>query len=215
MLKYFVFHELYQKILQKRYRKKKIFVGRNIEVTNSKLSINSRVAEGASVRETSLGSFSSIGRNSKISHCNIGKFCAISWDCTIGAVPHPIDNISINAFPYKRKMGFIEEDIRLEIRKVSIGNDVWIGANSVILSGVEIGHGAVIGAGAVVTKDVPPYAIVVGVPAKVIKYRFSEDIIEELLEIKWWDRDEKSLQNNINLFQKKLTKESLKELKKI
>ncbi|MNI40841.1 Chloramphenicol acetyltransferase [compost metagenome] len=72
-------------------------------------------------------------------------------------------------------------------QKIVIGNDVWIGANAVILPGVTLGDGAVIGAGAVVTKDVPPYAIVGGVPAKVIRYRFTPEEIEVLLRIKWWE----------------------------
>ena len=75
------------------------------------------------------------------------------------------------------------------IKPCEIGNDVWIGDNVFIKSGVKIGDGAVVGAGAVVTKDVPPYAVVVGVPARVIKYRFDEKTIAELLELKWWDLD--------------------------
>lgn len=85
-------------------------------------------------------------------------------------------------------------------RLVIIGNDVWIGANAVILPGVHIGDGAVIAAGAVVTKDVEPYAIVGGVPAKVIKYRFDKDTIEKLLVIKWWDWEIEEIEKNIELF---------------
>ena len=72
-------------------------------------------------------------------------------------------------------------------KKVSIGNDVWIGCNAIIKKGIKIGNGAVIGAGSVVTKDVPAYAIVVGNPGKIIKYRFEDSIIKELKEIKWWN----------------------------
>ena len=83
---------------------------------------------------------------------------------------------------------------------VTIGNDVWIGANVCILPGISIGDGAVLAAGAVITKDVPPYAIVGGVPAKVIKYRFSEDIIKKLLKIKWWNWEEEKVKKNKDLF---------------
>lgn len=81
---------------------------------------------------------------------------------------------------------------------VRIGSDVWIGNNATILSGVTIGHGAIIGTHAVVTKDVPSYAIVVGNPAKIVKYRFDESIIEDLLTIKWWDWDIDRIKENIS-----------------
>lgn len=82
-----------------------------------------------------------------------------------------------------------------------MGNDVLIGSHSLILGGVTIGNGAVVAAGAVVTKDVPPYAIVGGVPASIIKYRFSQDIINKLQELRWWDWPEERLRANIGLFQ--------------
>lgn len=85
---------------------------------------------------------------------------------------------------------------------VTIGNDVWIGTRVIIMGGVKIGNGAVIGAGAIVTKDVPDYAIAVGVPAKVVKYRFSPDIIEKLLELQWWNLSEEELKENIKEFQR-------------
>jgi virginiamycin A acetyltransferase len=82
---------------------------------------------------------------------------------------------------------------------IIIENDVWIGANSTILSGIKISNGAVVGTGSVVTKDVPPYAIVAGNPAKIVKFRFSEEKIEKLLEIKWWEWDEQKIQENSHL----------------
>ena len=92
-----------------------------------------------------------------------------------------------NVYPYKR---------------VKVGNDVWIGTKVIVMGGVTIGDGAVIGAGSIVTKDVPPYAIVAGVPAKIIRYRFSEEIVKELQNIKWWNLPEDILKENISLFQK-------------
>jgi serine acetyltransferase len=90
-------------------------------------------------------------------------------------------------------MTFAQEDLFEERRKIVIGNDVWIGTRVFIRDGVSIGDGAVIAAGAVVVSDIPPYAIAGGVPAKIIRYRFREAEIEQLLEIKWWEWDERSL----------------------
>jgi len=98
-------------------------------------------------------------------------------------------------------------------QKVIIENDVWIGANSVIMPGVKVGNGAIIGANAVVTKDVPDYAIVGGVPAKIIKYRFDEKTISSLLELKWWDLDKAIIKENIELFQEKLDDQYLEKLR--
>lgn len=85
---------------------------------------------------------------------------------------------------------------------VVIGSDVWIGARAAILEGVTIGDGAVVAAGAVATKDVPPYAIVGGVPAKIIKYRFDEETIKKLLELKWWDKDMDWIVEHACMFEK-------------
>jgi acetyltransferase-like isoleucine patch superfamily enzyme len=95
---------------------------------------------------------------------------------------------------------FVDKDYFSEFKRVTIGHDVWIGTRSIIMGGVSIGNGAIIGAGAVVTKDVPPYAVVAGVPAKVVRYRFDAEEIEKLEEIKWWDRDISWLRQNADLF---------------
>ena len=87
-------------------------------------------------------------------------------------------------------------------RPTNIGDDVWVGAGSIIMAGVTIGDGAIIAAGSVVTKDVPPYAIVGGVPAKILRYRFDEGVRKALLKLKWWNLPEEVLKQNIELFQK-------------
>lgn len=133
-----------------------------------------------SIGPNELGEHTYVSEFSHISqHTHIGKFCSIANLCTIGAQQHPMNFLT--TFPFEEILE------RTEKKHTFVGNDVWIGAGAVILQGVRVGDGAVIGAGAVVTRDVPPYAIVVGVPAKVIKYRFAPDLIAALLETKWWE----------------------------
>ena len=88
------------------------------------------------------------------------------------------------------------EKLGKDLFETIIGNDVWIGEKVFIKDGIRVGDGAIIGAGAIVTKDVPPYAIVAGVPARIIRYRFDEDVILKLLKIQWWDWSDEKLANN-------------------
>jgi acetyltransferase-like isoleucine patch superfamily enzyme len=135
---------------------------------------------------------------------SIGNYCSINGTALIGASPHPMNFVSTHPFLYFKNRGFIERDLGPTVEelsiKASIGNDVWIGANAIILSGVKVHDGAVIGAGAIVTKDVPPYGIVIGVPAKLLRYRFSPNIIESLLRIKWWFWSEEKIKDNLTSF---------------
>lgn len=129
-----------------------------------------------------------VGEHTYLSECchvaqmtTIGKFCSIGNLCTIGAQPHPVDELM--TFP--QSMLFPERPATAV--KTSVGNDVWIGSNSVIMGGVSVGDGAVIGAGSVVTATVPAYAIVAGNPARLLRFRFEPRIIEELLRTEWWN----------------------------
>lgn len=173
------------------------------------------IAHHAQIAQTRIGTRSSVGRYAKIRNSEIGKYCSISWDVTIGAVSHPMERASSHAFTYRKQFGIVSEDGTIEQKRTVIGNDVWIGCNSVIISGVKIGDGAVIGAGAVVTKDVEPYSIVGGVPAKLIRYRFSNEICKQLLELKWWDKSDEWLNKNLSFFTKSLSEKELRRMEEL
>jgi acetyltransferase-like isoleucine patch superfamily enzyme len=131
---------------------------------------------------------------------NVGAFCSIAGEVLIMCIGnHAID--CATSFPIYSRILKKPEPVENggKPRGVTIGNDVWIGHRALVLPGVNIGHGAVIGAGAVVTEDVPPYAIVGGVPAKVIRYRFSPDIISKLLAIQWWQWDDKKIKRETDI----------------
>ena len=168
-----------------------------------------KISPGAHVTSTSLGYASYIGKNSIFSHAKIGRFCSIGDDVKLIRATHPVEGFvsthpafystaTLSSFVSVDKYKDIEEDEKGI--SLCIGSDVWIGNNALIKAGIKIGNGAVIAMGAVVTKDVPDYAIVGGIPAKIIKYRFSEETRLILNESKWWDRDIDWIQKNADLF---------------
>ncbi len=189
-------------------------IAKNVEIIQSDLKRSVNVAHDASIIHCEIDKYTSIGRYSKLQDCMIGKFCSVSWDVTIGAKSHPLDAISTHSFPYNKLYDFASQAKGLPPQMTIIGNDVWIGCGAIVKSGITIGNGAIIGAGAVVTKDVEPYAIVVGSPAKKIKARFSDAVIQQLEEMKWWDMDESWIKENIQLFQQPLTDQTMESLRK-
>lgn len=126
----------------------------------------------------------------------VGKFCSIADNVTLGTTFHPTDRLSTHPFTYFNPSRISKKNYLKDFvyhKPVKVGNDVWIGKHVTVMDGITVGDGAIIGTNAVVTKDVPPYAIIVGVPARIIKYRFDESTIKDLLRLKWWDLDDETI----------------------
>jgi len=131
----------------------------------------------------------------------IGRYCSIAQNVKILTAGHPLSFKSTHAFFFNPALKFCDRYL-IEYSPLRIGNDVWMGEYAVILPHVtEIGDGAAIGAGAIVNKNVPPYAVVLGNPARVVRYRFPQKIIDELLASKWWEKDIEKLKPHIKEFQ--------------
>ncbi len=186
---------LYDKLLDKFYY---LVLPNTSELVNSTISTKAKLYKPYSIHEVTVGDGTYISANGRISMAAIGKYCSIGPDLSCGWGVHPLNGISTSPMFYstrKQNGRTLVSQNRFEERKlITIGNDVFIGRNVIILDGVTIGDGAVIGAGAVVSKDIPPYAVAVGSPIKIVKYRFTPEIVKQLLDLQWWNKDESVLQ---------------------
>lgn len=149
------------------------------------------LCDHAAVYGVTIGSHAYVGTNSHLQYATIGSFVSIGPDVRIGLGKHPVDLVSTYPSFYASHASAAVRMARKvsmpEYERIVIGSDVWIGSRAMVVDGVTVGHGSVIAAGAVVTKDVLPYSIVGGVPARHIRYRFSPEVIADLLGIAWWN----------------------------
>jgi phosphonate metabolism protein (transferase hexapeptide repeat family) len=163
------------------------------ELKASKLGRYVVVAERVILREVVVGDFSYFERHAEAIYTGIGKFCSIAANTRINALEHPIERITSHKISYRpneyfRYLGVDGEfRARRQGKRVTIGNDVWIGHGAVVMPGVTIGNGAVVGANAVVTSDVAPFEIVAGVPARPLRRRFPDAICGRIEQLAWWD----------------------------
>ncbi|MFI1772467.1 CatB-related O-acetyltransferase [Thalassobellus citreus] len=181
------------------------------DIQNNRRFPKSKISKGCKLtNDVSIGDYTSIYDNTTLNHTKIGfcsytnydciiqnteigNYCSIAHGVRIGLGSHPTHLFSTARMFYKPNTFFKEPILGQgidykEYEMIVIGSDVWIGAEAIIMDGVTVGHGAIIAAGAVVTKDVPPFAIFAGIPAKLIKYRFTEEQREALLKTQWWTK---------------------------
>ncbi len=159
------------------------------------------IGKGSSVLRSKIGKYSGCNINTMINDTEIGNFVNIAWDVCIGPRSHIYTNFTTHDFIYTKGEHIYSGGIDGKyINK--IGHDVWIGCNVIVLPGVEIGNGAVIAAGSVVNKSIPPYAIVGGNPARFIKWRFTKEQITQLEELKWYEWDIKKIIENKEMLEK-------------
>jgi acetyltransferase-like isoleucine patch superfamily enzyme len=171
------------------------------ELASVTLGNYSAVYKYARLRNCTLGDFSYIARDSQAHNATIGKFCCIGPHVLIGLGDHPSKDFVSSHPMFYSEIGqanpvIVSQSLFNEYPHTNIGHDVWIGARAIIKSGVNIGNGAIIAAGAVVTKDVAPYSIIGGVPAQELRYRFTEVEIQQLEALRWWDNDLNWLKQN-------------------
>ncbi|PJF28180.1 MAG: acetyltransferase [Phototrophicales bacterium] len=172
-------------------------------IVDSHIGSWTEIGANTMIAESVIGDYTYTAGDNSIIYADIGKFCSIASHVRVNPGNHPMGRVTQHHMTYRRAMyGFGEDDKaffdwRREHRCI-IGHDVWIGHAAIVMPGVQIGTGAVIGSGAVVTKNIAPYEIAVGVPARPIRKRFSDDVIAKLMAIAWWDWDHDTLKARID-----------------
>ncbi len=180
-------------------------IGVNTILDHSTLGINNSIGANGYLYNSKIGDFTYLGPFVAMMNTQIGKFCSIAQGVGIGLGEHPaktfVSTHPVFFSPHKQcGYSFTNQSHFQEMGENIIGNDVWIGLNAIIMNNITVADGAIIGAGAIVTKDVPPYAVVAGSPAKIIKFRFNEDEIERLLRFRWWNKDYAWIEQNFRKF---------------
>lgn len=164
------------------------------------------ILRGARLNNVQVGKYSRVGVNCKLTNVKMGNYSVIAANSVLGVGQHPTNYLSYHSIFYKKgNWGWHDDWIKYpegfqEQAQIIIGNNVWIGQRVIIMDGVKIGDNSIVATGAIVTKDVPPFSIVGGVPAKVIKTMFDEEMRKRLMEIQWWNLPDEEITKVIDLF---------------
>lgn len=178
---------------------------RGSAIRDSRIHKTSKIESGSHVVNSTMDRHSFCGYDCVILNTDIGSFCSIANNVSVGASRHPMEWVSMSPVFYEGRDSVrakFSKHTREPAKRTEIGNDVWIGERAMIKQGIKVGHGAVIGMGSVVTKDVDDYTIVAGCPAKLIRKRFDDKVIEQLLSLRWWDLDDDYIRSWAHLIDK-------------
>ncbi len=165
----------------------------NVTVRNCRFGSFVEIGEGSTVSDSVMGDYSYTARYSDIAYAQLGKFVNVAAFTRLNPGEHPYHRASLHHFMYRSSYFWPDESDEKAVfdwrrsRPVRVGHDTWIGHGAIVMKGVSIGNGAIIGAQSVVTKDVPPYAVVAGAPAKHIKWRHPREVADRLQALAWWD----------------------------
>ncbi len=182
------------------------FINGECEITGSEFGRFVEIGKGSRVQNSRIGDYSYCDRYADIANAEVGKFANIASFARIGPTDHPMQLAALHHFHYRSADYWDDVAVdeaffaRRAARVATIGHDTWIGHNAVIKPEITIGHGAVVASSAVVTKDVDPYSIVAGIPAKPIRERFPRAIADRVMELAWWDWDHETLRARLDDF---------------
>lgn len=182
-------------------------VAADVSLDNATLGAWTEIGARSTLQNVTLGDYSYCGPNCIFQNVAIGKFANIAAMVRLGPTAHPLDRPTLHHFTYRRvAYGFAETDdtaffAARAARTLTVGHDTWIGHGAIVMPGLTIGNGAVVGAGSVVTKNVEPWTIVAGNPARVIRRRFTPEVAEAMERIRWWDWSHEELRERMGDFE--------------